>query len=267
MKDFWIDLKQKIKNNRTIFYWILVLIFLATNISFVCYSKFKGDTLKHPATEINTEIPLGDEKLTLLKSFYNKNEKQIEVVLGFSNVKSVFNEKYLKGQFILQNNLKKNNNVKIKKENPQIISVKLNNIDEDYLLAKLSLSYKNDTTDMAEKADIFIQHKELLNRPLTEKDYDKYAIDFKKSFVKNEIVKMENEIKKSQDKEIQLKNDIESLKENNKLLTEDEKKSLKSTVEGMEKQIVNLREERKKIKEELTSREVQLDEIEALYPK
>ncbi|UJS28992.1 DUF3450 domain-containing protein (plasmid) [Macrococcoides canis] len=267
MKETLIDIKQKLEDNRTMLYWIILLVFFITNFTFIAYSKLKAEELKHEPTKINTELSLNGEKIMLLNTFYNQKKEQLEIILGVNNVKSVFDETYLKGEYVLQNDLKKKKDVVIKKVNPQIISIKLNKIPKNYMLTKFTLMFKDDNTDLYDKVDMYVKHDKEVSSKLSESDYKNLAINFKKLFVENEIKKLNKQLSDVNDKLDKINYNKKSLKSDDALLTEDEKEDVKNTIETYENQEKNIAEQIKKIRKEISEREQQLDEIDSLNTK
>lgn len=263
----FIDLKQKFKDNQTIIYWVMLLAFFIINFCLIGYSQIKEESLKHEPTKLNTELSLNGEKIMLLDTFYNQRKEQLEIILGVNNVKSVFDETYLKGEYVLQNDLKKKNDILIKKVNPQIISIKLNKVPKNYKLTKFTLMFKDDNTDLYDKVDMYITHNKEVSSKLSESEYKKLAIDFKKLFVENQIKKLNKQLSDVNDKLDKIRYNKKSLKSDDALLTDDEKEDVKNTIETYENQEKNIAEQIKKIRKEISEREQQLDEIDSLNTK
>lgn len=264
MKTLLIDLINKIKNNHAAFYTVLIFIIIGGYFLLLSLSYLKPEEARHDPTKQNTQISLNNDKLTYLNSYYFPKKKILEVHLGINNVNSLFNDDNLKATALLQKGSSKKIPVTISKETPQLLVFKINEVNEDYILAKLNIMYTKGDTGSGATKDLFVNHSKERLTSFNKQDYESESIEFKKYFVNAEIKKLGKKISNLDKKKSDYEEDISSLNSDDSILTDDEKQEVKSTIESLKTQIDNTDQQISDLNKELSERQKQKAELESL---
>ncbi|OFO55296.1 hypothetical protein [Nosocomiicoccus sp. HMSC059G07] len=260
MKDIFIDLKNTYKNNIGKFYVGLIFLIIFSYMCLIILNTFKPEEAIRQTMDSGERISFEGEELTYIESIYNPNENELEILFGINSVGSLFSDKNLKAKAVIQKDRTKNKEVTVKKVNPQIISMKIKDVPSNYLLARLTTSFKKVGSDSSKENVSYISHESISDKKFSEKDYLEYAISFKSSFVESEIENLNQKLIQL-DEEIKSKEEnISELKSSDSLLTEQEKNKVDTQIETFTKQIDLIEDQKKKIKNEIQERERQLDE-------
>lgn len=265
MKNLFIDLKNYFKNNRTIFYWVLLIVVVGVYVSLFVFSSLKPETTNRDTASEGDVINLNNQQLTYLGSYYYPLTEEIEVQFGINNIQSLFSENNLNARAIIQQNINNQLDVDVERQTSQLITMTIKNVPENYLVSRLTINYAPDDTDNAQSSELYIAHDEERNNYFSHTEYDEISGEFKKSFLVAEIEKLNEEIETLNNRKEILTNDIATLESDDALLTETERSGVNNQIENIKGQIESIDEEIENLKVEIAEREKQQKEIEKLY--
>lgn len=264
MKNKYIDIKNYIKNNRAIFYWVILLTIGAVYFSLFAYSILKPETASREGAVSGEAINLDSKELTYLNSYYNEALNELEVHFGINSVQSLFSEDNLEAKIISQTDLNNEYEATVKKETPQLITMKFSDVPEDYLIAKLTMKYQQQGSDESQTVDLYVNHNEVIDKSFATNDYKNISIEFKSSFLVAEIDKLKNTETELNDYKSSIESNIETLQGEESLLTESEKESIKTQIDSMETQLDTTNKNIENIQKEISERQKQKKEIESV---
>ncbi|RXY94810.1 hypothetical protein DD607_05085 [Salmonella sp. 3DZ2-4SM] len=252
------DIKNSFRNNRGKFYVLFGLLIGLCYLSIILYSVIKPEEKIRETIETNERVHLEQESLTYIESIYNESKKELLIVFGINSVQSLFSDNNLKVEAKMQSERNESHEVKVEKQNPQILTMKIERVDKDYLLARLKMSYKKVGMESISEAITYVSHDKEGDTQLTENDFLNYAIAFKGDFIEQEITLLEERIAAIDQDILEKENSIEELTSDDSLLTDEEKTEINSKIEMFNKQIDAANEEKATVKSEIQQRKEQL---------
>lgn len=265
MKNLFIDLKNYFKNNRTIFYWVLLIVVIGVYVTLFVFSSLKPETTDRETASEGDVMNLNNQQLTYLGSYYYPLTEEIEVHFGINNIQSLFSENNLNAKAIVQQNINNQLDVEVERQTSQLITMTIKNVPEDYLVSRLTINYAPDESDNSQSAELYITHNEERDNYFSDSEYDQISGDFKGSFLVSEIENLNEEIDTLNNRKEVLTNDIATLESDDALLTEAERESVNNQIENIKGQIESIDEQIEEVKNEIAEREKQQKEIENLY--
>lgn len=267
LKNLLIDFQNYIKNNRATFYWILILVIGGIYFSLFAYSTLKPETATRDGAENGENVTLNSQDLTYLNSYYNETLHELEVHFGINSIQSLFSENNLEAKMISQTDISKEFAGVVKKQTPQIITMKFSDVPADYIIAKLTIKYQQPNSDESQTAELYVSHNELIQNNFTDNDYTNISVDFKSSFLVAEIESLNTTLIELENHKTSLEQDIGTLESEDDLLTESEKENIESQIETMESQIETTNENITEIENEIGERQEQKQEMERILLK
>lgn len=264
LKNLLIDFQNYIKNNRATFYWILILVIGGIYFSLFAYSTLKPETATRDGAENGENVTLNSQDLTYLNSYYNETLHELEVHFGINSIQSLFSENNLEAKMISQTDISKEFAGVVKKQTPQIITMKFSDVPADYIIAKLTIKYQKPNSDESQTAELYVSHNELIQNNFTGNDYKNISVDFKSSFLVAEIESLNTTLIELENHKTSLEQDIGTLESEDDLLTESEKENIESQIETMVSQIETTNENITEIENEIGERQEQKQEMERI---
>lgn len=243
-------------------YWALIVLVGGMYFALFAYSTIKPDTEAREGVDSGEVITLNSKGLTYINSYYNTTSNELEIHFGINNIQSLFSEENLEAKMIAQKDMNIVYDATVKKETPQLISMKFSDVPEDYLVGKLTVKHQSQNSEESQSAEIYFNHEKEIQRSFDEADYKTISIEFKSRFLDAEINSLNKNLETLEESKVVMENDIETLNAEDDLLTDDEKENIKLQIEALESQIKTTSENIEAVKKDIAERQKQKQELE-----